>query len=78
MNQFCTLLHLWFIIKIYYNNKILNKKFEEKLLNAGGSGKKKLKVLKDKLLLQKDSDKITELSVNGTILTNENDIARDI
>jgi len=36
-----------------------NKKFEEKMINAGGNGKKKWKVQKEKLLLQNDVSIIT-------------------
>ncbi len=53
-----------------------NNKFSEKLLEAGGSGKKKWKVLKEKLMLQKSSEKIKEICVNGSFLTDENDIAK--
>ena len=40
-----------------------NKKFAEKMLSAGGSGKKKWKVLKEKLLLEKDQEEIREICV---------------
>jgi len=52
-----------------------NKKFEEKIIEAGGSGKKKWKVLKDKLFLQKEISKITEICENGTFLTDEVEIS---
>ncbi len=53
-----------------------NKKLEEKIIEAGGSGKKKWKVLKDKLFLQKEISKITEICENGTFLTDEVEISR--
>lgn len=53
-----------------------NKKFEEKIMEAGGSGKKKWKVLKEKLFLQKENSKISEICVDGTFLTEEAEISR--
>ena len=69
-------------VYIDYNNiyrKLIrteqNNKFEEKMNEAGNSGKKKWKALKEKLLLQKDSQKISEICVNGSFLTDEKEIA---
>ena len=53
----------------------LNKKFEQKIYEAGNSGKKKWNALKEQLLLHKDSQRINEIYVNGSFLTDEKDIA---
>jgi len=53
----------------------INNKFKDKLEEAGNSGKKKWKALKEKLLLQKSSDKIHEVYVNGTFVKDEQKIA---
>jgi hypothetical protein len=53
-----------------------NKKFEEKMLNAGGSGKKKWKALKEVLYLDKDIPSITEICVEGAFKTDKLEIAK--
>ena len=52
-----------------------SKEFKNKMEEAGGSGKKKWKVLKEKLLIEKESIKINEICKDGVFLTNKEDIA---
>ena len=51
------------------------KSFKEKLNEAGTNGKKKWKVIKQGLLLEKDQQKITEIEANNVRITNDVDIA---
>jgi hypothetical protein len=52
-----------------------NNKFIDKLTEAGGSGKKKWAVLKEKLLLKKESEQISEICVDGRFIDDESEIA---
>ena len=51
------------------------KSFANKMADAGNNGKKKWKVLKEGLLLEKQSNSILEITNNNKLETNKNEIA---
>jgi len=51
------------------------KKFKDKMKEAGNSGKKKWKVLKESLLLEKEKVRIEEIKANGISLKSDVEIA---
>ena len=51
------------------------KSFANKMADAGNNGKKKWKVLKEGLLLEKQSNRILEITNNNKLETNKNEIA---
>jgi hypothetical protein len=51
------------------------KSFKNKMLEAGNCGKKKWKIIKKELLLEKDNNKITKITYNGNVIEEDNQIA---